>query len=150
MTQLATAPLMFAVFVQGSPKAQPRARAASIAGHARLYTPSSAKGWRERVWSALLPWKPLEPYDEPLELRLDFEFQRPASHWSKRTRLKASAPRWVGSRPDCDNLAKAVMDEMSEGAFWRDDALVVDLRVTKRYSDDPGRFGCLVTLLRAP
>lgn len=142
-----TGAILWSVFVQGTPKAQPRAKATTIGGHARMYTPGSARGWRERVMGPLLPYKPLEPYDEPLALELRFLFPRPASHYTKKG-LRPTAPRWVGSRPDWDNLGKAVCDEMTELGFWTDDSRVVQATVTKLYSDEPSRFGCLVTLLR--
>lgn len=37
------------------------------------------------------------------------------------------------SRPDVDNLAKAVMDGLNQLA-WKDDSQIVDLRITKRYT----------------
>ncbi|NCA12937.1 MAG: RusA family crossover junction endodeoxyribonuclease, partial [Proteobacteria bacterium] len=38
------------------------------------------------------------------------------------------------AKPDADNCAKAVMDALTQlGAFWRDDAQVVELRVWKDY-----------------
>lgn len=145
--EIYTAPL-FSVFVQGSPRPQPRARATAIAGHARMYDPGTAKAWRERVWSHLLPFKPLQPWDEPLALALDFEFQRPSSHWSKRGGLKPNAPTWFFGRKDWDNLGKAVSDELKQAGFIVDDDRIVDARVTKQWSNDPARFGCSVALYR--
>ena len=49
------------------------------------------------------------------------------------------------SRPDADNIGKAVTDGCN-GIVWRDDSLIVDWRVTKTYALDP-RVLVAVTLL---
>lgn len=112
-----------------------------------MYDPGTAKPWRERVWTHLLPFRPASPLDEALRLDLFFEFERPVSHFGKKG-LRASAPREHMSRPDVDNLTKAVMDEMSELGFWRDDDRVVSLAVSKAWAREAGRFGCLIALSR--
>lgn len=136
------------VFVQGSPKAQPRMKATAIGGFARVYDPGTAKPWRERVWAHLLPFKPPVPLDEPLRLELEFLFERPASHWSKRGGLKPSAPLDHEQKPDLDNLEKAIMDELTQQGFLRDDSRIVSKGTEKFWSDEPGRFGCMVSLFR--
>jgi len=40
------------------------------------------------------------------------------------------------TKPDADNVVKAVFDGLN-GVLWRDDVLVVDLRVRKRYAATP-------------
>jgi len=36
-------------FVSGDPKAQPRIRAFAINGHARVYDPGTAEGWKSLI-----------------------------------------------------------------------------------------------------
>lgn len=47
---------------------------------------------------------------------------------------------WKTTRPDCDNLAKGMLDPMTKIGFWRDDAQVVDLRIVKRWGDVAGIY----------
>lgn len=42
------------------------------------------------------------------------------------------------STPDLDNLAKAALDALTELGFWRDDAQICGLIVTKIYDDRVG------------
>ena len=58
----------------------------------------------------------------PVEVLLHFELARPKSA----RRLLPS------TKPDLDKLARAVLDALT-GVVFKDDAQVVDLRVTKRY-----------------
>jgi len=39
-------------------------------------------------------------------------------------------------KPDSDNIAKVILDALN-GIAFRDDSQVIDLHVTKHYSDDP-------------
>ena len=39
------------------------------------------------------------------------------------------------TRPDCDNVAKLLIDCMTKLGFWLDDAQVARLRVSKRYAE---------------
>jgi len=45
---------------------------------------------------------------------------------------------WKTSKPDTDNLQKALKDCMTKVGFWKDDALVVHDTVSKIYNDVPG------------
>ncbi len=42
----------FTAQVIGEPKGQPRGRAVSIAGHARVYDPKTAEGWKSLIAAA--------------------------------------------------------------------------------------------------
>lgn len=52
-------------------------------------------------------------------------------------RCDPDGPMLWTSTPDADNVAKNVMDGLA--AFWRDDALVCELAVSKRYHAKDGR-----------
>ena len=76
------------------------------------------------------------PLDCPLELRLVAYMPIPRS-WSKRDQAAALADRIRPSgKPDADNLLKMAEDGMT-GVVWRDDSLVTDTMLWKRYSDRP-------------
>jgi Holliday junction resolvase RusA-like endonuclease len=65
-----------------------------------------------------------------VELRLLFVLPRPMSIiWKTRPMPR----KWVGVKPDVDNLAKSTMDAM-KGVWWVDDAQVAVLTVFKCYA----------------
>lgn len=132
MTTTTVRPLLHAI-VEGDPIAQPRARATSIGGHARMYDPGTARPWRERVWAAIREQQPETPHTGPLWLCMGFRLRRPKGHWTAKGGLRPKAPTHPTGKPDLDNLAKAVMDELTQGGFWRDDSQVVWMEVSKDY-----------------
>lgn len=131
-------------FVPGEPKPQPRARATVRGGHARMYNPSTADAWKTAVRVAASEAGLMgEALDCPIKLELQFQFQRPTSH-STKAGIKPSSPQYHTQRPDLDNLAKAVMDALTDVGVWEDDDQVFDLRVTKGW--EPKTSGCWVTI----
>jgi Holliday junction resolvase RusA-like endonuclease len=63
-----------------------------------------------------------------------FDFNRPKSHLNKSGKLNPKAPVVKISKPDCDNLAKLILDRITRcGKIWRDDAQVVTLLISKRF-----------------
>ena len=134
-------------FAPGHPKGQPRPKAFSRGGHARVYDPGTAEGWKSCVAASAKDHIPPHPLAIPIYLRLDFQFPRPKGHYGtgkKALVLKDSAPLYHVSKPDADNAAKAVMDAMTQLGFWKDDAYVADLRVCKTYGDF--HPGCQITI----
>ena len=127
--------------VSGQPKGQPRARAFAFKGKARLFTPGTAEAWKGEVAHAALPHIPPEPTTDPVRVYLGFRFDRPNKHFTKKG-LRPDAPVYHVSKPDADNLAKAVMDCLSVLRVWKDDAQVAQLDVTKCY----GVPGCDVEI----
>ena len=64
-------------------------------------------------------------------------FPAPAS-WSKAKRARALAGvDWHTSKPDADNVAKAILDACN-GVVFRDDSQIVMLTATKEFSETPG------------
>lgn len=121
------------VFVDGDPKGQPRARAFARGGHARVYDPGTAEGWKSQVALAFRGLIPSSPLDGPLAVHLGFIFSRPKNHYRANGTLKESAPRYHTSKPDIDNLEKAVLDAMKQIGMFRDDAQVCKVQKSKRY-----------------
>jgi Holliday junction resolvase RusA-like endonuclease len=72
-----------------------------------------------------------------VELWLDINLQNPASWSKKRQQMAAAGQIAPTGKPDIDNVQKCVKDGMN-GVVWRDDALVIEVRVSKRYSTAPG------------
>lgn len=96
------------------PKARPR-----VGRGGRFYTPRDVDGWKEGIEALALAQFGNEPYTKAVVLEMHFQFPRPKSR--SRTSL-------METRPDGDNLEKAVLDALNEivylddkqvvGAFW--------------------------------
>jgi Holliday junction resolvase RusA-like endonuclease len=110
--------------VNGLPKAQPRPMVVKNTGH--IYTPNSAKDWKELITAECMARRQPE-IDEPVRLTVCFYFPLP-----KRLKGKTFCPHV--SKPDTDNLLKAVQDAMTEARVWRDDAIVFSVITEKWYS----------------
>ena len=122
-------------FAEGIPKGQPRPRAFArkMGGKfvARVYDDASAEGWKSCIAAA--------PIVGPVRLRLWFAMPRPQGHRRVSGEVKETAPLYHTSKPDCDNLQKAVMDAMTTLGFWWDDSQVCSVETHKVYANDrPG------------
>jgi len=123
--------------VYGKPKAQPRPRAYRKGKRAAVYDPGTASAWKESVKRTLAnEGYPQEPLTGPVTLTLLFRLPRPVKHYSGSEALKPSAPLDHLQKPDFDNLAKAVVDAMTDIGVWTDDCLVIHCEVHKRWSDE--------------
>lgn len=71
--------------------------------------------------------KPKKPSDKPIALTicLYFSVKSPKKLWGT----------YKTTRPDCDNYAKELIDAMTDIGFWKDDAQIVDLHITKHYAE---------------
>lgn len=128
-------------WVDGEPKGQPRPKAFSRGGFTRVYDPGTAEGWKGCVALAARPHIPKEPLMCPLSLRIQFNMPRPKGHFRTNGHVKPNAPHMFTKKPDADNLAKAVMDALTQLKVWHDDSQVVWLDVRKTYcvgSSKPG------------
>lgn len=130
-------------FVSGEPKGQPRPRAFArkMGGKyvARVFDAGTAEAWKGAIAAEAAQHKPASPITGPVRLRLWFYLARPKGHYvaGKVERgLRDTAPLYHIGKPDADNLAKAVMDALTQcGWFWFDDAQVAVLTASKLYAD---------------
>jgi Holliday junction resolvase RusA-like endonuclease len=102
-------------------------------GNGRMVESSKAVGpWREAVRA--------EVQHDPVSLRLTFVLARPKGHYGSgrnSDQVKPSAPHRPAGRPDVDKLARSVLDGLTMGGAFADDAQVVDLDVSKHWCE-PG------------
>ncbi len=117
------------MFIDGDPKAQPRAKATRRGNFIRMYTPGSAASWKALIESACRASG--RKYSGPLHIRADFFFPRPKS-------TKKAV--WHWQKPDVDNLEKAVFDAMKDAGMLSDDCIVCSSSTTKRWQID-GKVG---------
>jgi len=141
--------------ITGEPKGQPRPRAFARkigAVHvARFYDSDVADEWKRAVQIVVLDASIVHKWPltlGPVAISMCFSLPRPKSHFGAKG-LKASAPLHHSGKPDADNLAKLVMDQITKsGRIWRDDSQVVSLRVEKLWASG-NESGCSVLIALA-
>jgi len=87
--------------------------------------------------------------DEPVSVTLLAELPIPASWSKKRRNLAILGIIRPGTRPDIDNVYKLAADAMLNGIVVTNDALVVDVHMTKRYGLQPKLVVTVAPLPRA-
>jgi len=123
-------------FVHGDPKAQPRGRACRRGNHAGIYDPGTADAWKASVRAAAKKGWDGVVFTGPLRVDIDIYFKRPKSHFFTGKRsdvLRPDAPNFHTSKPDRDNLDKAILDALTNAEIWKDDAQVCAGIITKSY-----------------
>jgi len=135
--------------VYGDPKGQPRPKAFSRGGHAAVYDPGTAEGWKSLIAMAAKPFLPESPLTCALRVDVEFIFRRPMHHFGTKSGelyLKADSPTWHTRKPDRDNLDKAVLDALTQLGIWNDDALAVCGLISKRYARMGERPGAHIVI----
>lgn len=135
------------LFVLGLPKGQPRVKAYARGGRAGVYDPGTADAWKNSVaMAATAAGLSGREFVGGVDLSIAFAFPRPKAHFGRGGWLKGSAPWLHTSRPDADNLLKAVMDALTDVRVWRDDAQVHGVCVSKRYANHGDSPHAVITL----
>lgn len=127
--------------VVGVPKAQPRPR---VRGRGRgVYDPGTANEWKKLVRLAGRSCRPKVALEGPVAVAIKFLLPRP-----KRLYRKADSHGELpcNVKPDIDNLAKAVLDALTDDGWWWDDAQIDELHCQKWYHAKAGRPGAVVTV----
>jgi crossover junction endodeoxyribonuclease RusA len=134
---------MISVFVAGLPVPQGSMKPVTLPGRKYSVLVSANKNlkpWRKTVaetWAVRqgAESKRIHRPDAVL-VKLAFWFPRSAGHFTKRGRLKASAPTHFTVRPDVDKLERAILDALTIAGAYDDDAQVVAVIKQKRYVTD--------------
>ena len=93
-----------------------------------------AKSVREELMALFMKYVPNKPLEKPLQVTVEWGY--PYLKTVRKKDIGKIIP--CGTRSDCDNLAKGWCDIMTRLGFWKDDALIWDLRFRKFYTDRPG------------
>lgn len=127
---------MIHVVVHGPPVAKGRPRITTKGGFARAYTPAKTQRYEDQIRSAAADaMGEREPLDEAVSVTVTAYVAAPKALKGQRRRDAMDGVLKPTTRPDVDNYAK-VIDGLN-GIVFKDDNLVTDLIVRKRYSERP-------------
>ena len=131
------------IVIHDDPIGKGRPRVGMIAGQARAFTPAKTRKWEARAAaevSSALPEGWTFP-EAPLTLRVEAVFRRPGRLQCKHKRkpcrcdkdgLRGRHPHT--SRPDGDNVLKALLDALEKGGAVKDDAIFQRIVIEKWYA----------------
>lgn len=95
---------------------------------------SNATQDKNYLLAMLIPHRPKTPLQGAIKCEIELFYSWRKSE-TKKNISKGEMP--VITKPDCDNLAKQILDCLTRLNFWNDDAQVFDLRIVKKYSSEP-------------
>jgi len=121
----------------GTPKGQPRVRAFVRGKHAGVYDPGTADNWKSTVRLAAKEAWDGRQFKGAVRLTVLAHLPRPAVHIRSNGTPKDWAPFYHTGKPDCDNIAKAIMDALTTIGIWEDDTQVACLVMSKTYVNPP-------------
>lgn len=128
---------MIAFTIPGQPQGKGRAKIVKIGGFSRMATPAKTVAYEGLIAHAAqvaMAGRPL--IDGPVAVALFIGVQVPASWSQRKQRAALNGDLVPTTKPDIDNVVKAVFDGCN-GVLWRDDVQVVNVWVAKRYSATP-------------
>lgn len=122
--------------VYGEPVAQGRPRANTVNGHVRMYDPKKSRDYKHYVRLTASQHRPEKLLTGPLALRVKV-FRPTLKSFNKKKKAEAEKGELRPiTKPDVDNYVKAIKDALNS-VIWKDDSQVVDLQVSKFYSENP-------------
>lgn len=131
---------MIHFFVPGQPVGKGRPRIGKVGQHARMFTPSKTVAYEGLIAHAAMAAMAGAPlFEGPVGCELTIHCAVPQSWSGKKQRSALASEILPTSKPDIDNVVKAIFDGCN-GVLWRDDVLVVELAVSKRYAATPGVY----------
>jgi Holliday junction resolvase RusA-like endonuclease len=122
--------LVYSVFVEGTPRPQPRPRKGL---YGNFYNPPTADFWKETIQIAFLMYRKPQIM-RPVYLKIHFFFHKVTGLHGK------TVPHTI--KPDKDNLEKAVMDALTAIQIWKDDCQVYGGNTEKYWT--PGKSGAQI------
>lgn len=124
---------MIRCVIPGEPVAQGRGRAVRFGDSVRVIDPAKSRSWKgvARVFMVQARARAISgPIEGPVSVTIVLTWTLPKSA------PKRNPPTWKVTKPDADNVAKAVLDAAC-GILFLDDNSVVRLVVEKRYGPEP-------------
>lgn len=131
--------IALAIPIAPEPKARPRF--AVVHGHVETYTPKKTKSYENFVAAFYKAAAKGFKFEKgiPLTVTILFAMEIPTSKTKKVKNQMADGNIKHTVKPDLDNLVKSILDGLN-GIAWHDDAQIVQLNVSKSYSESPHIF----------
>lgn len=119
-------------------------------GNGIMVESSRAVGpWREAVRAETQrAMNGIGPMTGPVQVDASFRLPRPKNHYRTGRYahlVRDGAPARPFGKPDVDKLVRAVLDGLTEGGAWADDAQVALLVASKDYATPQNPAGCLIS-----
>ena len=122
--------------IPGEPQGKGRPRFSTRGGFVKTYTPEKTASYENFVKVCYLN----EFHDFKITGEIDAEiiacFPIPKNFSKKKRQLASYGEIRPTKKPDCDNIAKIILDSLN-GIAYEDDKQIINLEVSKFYSDDP-------------
>jgi len=128
--------MSFHISIPGQPVGKGRPRVVRNQGKVRAYTPKKTEDWTAYAVTLLLNNRQPEwPHTVPVSVAILAIGKRP-----KRLMRKKDPEHciWRPTKPDADNVAKAVLDALVKAGVIRDDVQVCLLSVRSLYAEKDG------------
>lgn len=124
--------------VPGEAVGKGRPRVSTIGGHARMFTPQKTANYETLIaMAAQQAMAGRELIGGPVLVEMKILVSVAAS-WSKKKTAEALAGEVMPTKkPDADNVLKAICDGIN-GIVFKDDVQVVNVSLSKRFSETPG------------
>lgn len=122
--------------IEGKPKGKGRPRFARIGNYVRTYTPKDTQDYEEEVRKSFLRQcdeVDIKDYGGNIKVHLKAYFVPPKS--TSKKKLKEILDKPYLHKPDCDNIAKIVLDSLN-GIAFKDDNQVSNLKIEKLYGTE--------------
>ena len=126
--------------VIGEPFGKKRPRANIICGHAHMHNDPENERYELKVLNGFINayGKRIEPMfvkDTQLIATIEAHYSMPKAFSKKKREMARLRQLRPTKKPDCDNIAKSVLDALN-GVVYYDDSQVVELVVKKFYDDN--------------
>lgn len=121
--------------VRGTPV--PQGSKTVYAGRAVDANAKKLRPWRRAIATAARDAAGDVMLEGPVQVVAHFYVPRPKGHYGagrNAGRLRPSAPRYPAVKPDLDKLVRALLDGITDGGAWNDDAQVVHIAARKVYA----------------
>lgn len=120
----------------GEPKGKQRPRVTMRGGFATAYTPKETVNYETYVKTCYIQQNRHEMLEGSIKAEIKAYFSIPKSTSKKKHKLMADGEIKNTKKPDCDNIAKIILDSLN-GIAYHDDSQICELSVEKLYGEQP-------------